>query len=148
MRGEGFRLVALLAVSMLLVACDPPYEYSPETAGPESVFPGVAVTPLPAVALIGSMYFSPPLLVENETDQPVVIVEAIATTYRGEAHPSWDRVHAVYRTAPASGNATISTSWFWDAAAIRMLGRRCSIRFVLQNGDRRAEMVVAYRRSR
>jgi hypothetical protein len=139
---------ALLLIAVLtLAACDPPYQYVPDPRVPQEVFPGVVITPNDTVAIIGSHHFTAALEVKSRSDEPVVLARATAIGVR-DAATSWDRVHLEYRTAPPRADHTISTTWFWDAAAVQFLGRRPEVRFELQNGERRATMVVRYRRTR
>lgn len=138
----------LLIAALCVLGCDPPYMYMPERNIAVRVFPGVTATAHGAAALIGSWYFSPPLSVDNQTDEPVIIVGAKVTAHDGTVYESSDRVHAVYRTCPAREKTQISTSWSWDGAAVRALGRTCTVQFLLENGGRQAEMTVTYRRTR
>src|SRR5207237_10377421 len=69
--------VLILAIGYLLVAgCDPAYEYRPEDAVSAEPFPVVTVTPAPTIGLLGSYYFSPPILVQNRAAEEVQIVAA------------------------------------------------------------------------
>jgi len=143
----------LLSLLLLFAACDPAVRYRP-TSGTKSdswnwaiEIDGVKVRAAEYEDIDGIEYFAPQIALINSTDYPAIIEDARLITATAEYEvdlPGKGEIR--WRRAAPHSEASIPLSWWFDQAAVDVIGDRPMIILDLRIGEQEHQVEIKYER--